>query len=189
MAGARDTEELVVAVAGDVYVAPVGTAAPTTATDALNASFYKLGYVSEDGVTFSTAPTIEEFLAWQQRQPVRREATGSEQNLTFGVLQWNAETVKLAFGGGQVAEISPGEFRYDFPSDDDALDERAIVVDWQDGDEDHRLYFQRGSVTEAVETQLTRGALAVLPITFSVLAPSAGGSPGSYWTSSADFHS
>lgn len=190
MAGARDTAETVVATTGDVYIAPVGSTAPTDADSALAAAWYKVGYISEDGVTFSHAPEIEEFAAWQSRQPIRREAVGSVDSIAFGIIQWNAETVKLAFGGGTVTEPTPGEFKYSFPSDDDALDERAIVVDFQDGDTFiGRLHFERGSVTEAVEVNLVRSALAVLPVTFSVLAPTGGGSPGSFFSSSAAFHS
>jgi hypothetical protein len=190
MAGARDTTELVVATSGDVYVGAVGAPAPTDAdTDPDSSSYYKFGFISEDGVGFSTAPEIEEFRVWQQRQPVRREAVGSTQSFTFGLTQWNAETVKFAFGGGVVSETSPGEFKYEFPSDTDALDERSLIVDAQDGDNKHRFYIIRGSVTEAVEAQFVRSALALLPVTFSVLAPPAGGSPMQYFAAAASFHS
>ena len=36
-------------VGGAVHWAPLGTALPTSATEALNAAFVDLGYVSEDG--------------------------------------------------------------------------------------------------------------------------------------------
>jgi hypothetical protein len=190
MAGARDSAETVIASAGDVYVATVGATAPTDADSPLASEWYKLGYTNEDGVTMAHAPEIEEFAVWQSRQPIRREAVDTTQTLAFAMAQWNSETVKFAFGGGNMVEESPGDWRYDFPSGEDALDERAIVVDFQDGDNFlGRIYFQRGSVTEAVESQFTRGALALLPVTFSVLAPTGGGSPGNMWATSAAFHS
>jgi hypothetical protein len=189
MAGARDATELIVATSGDVYVGAVGAPAPTDADSAPDSSYYKFGFISEDGVAFSTAPEIEEFNVWQQRQPVRREAVGSNQSFTFGLTQWNAETVKFAIGGGTVTEPTPGEFRYDFPADTDALDERSLIVDAQDGDNLHRFYVLRGSVTEAVEATFVRSALALLPVTFSVLAPTGGGSPMQYFSTAASFHS
>lgn len=189
MAG-QDTAELVVASYGNVYVAPVGTALPTTVDGALNAAFFNLGLVNEDGVTFTVSPEIEEFMAWQSRQAVRRELVGQEISIAFALEQWNAENVKLAFGGGQVSEPTPGQYRYDFPDGDDSLDERAIVIDWQDGpNRQYRACFAKANVTDDVETQLVRSALAVLPVTFKVLAANAGASPGYLLADDTAFHS
>lgn len=187
--GAQDTAELVVATHGDVYIAAKGTSLPAEADDALSASWYKLGLINEDGATISAGPEIEEFRAWQRRQPVRRELTGQEITVAFALEQWNAETVKFAYGGGDAVDLGGGQFRYDFPSDSDSIDERAIVLDWQDGTKSFRVAFEAGNVSEAVETQLARGSLAILPITFAVNSPAAGGSPGSFYASDADFHS
>jgi hypothetical protein len=84
-------------------------------------------------------------------------------------------------------ETAAGVFKYTFPDDNDALDERSIVVDWQDGSKKFRLVFERGSVTEAVETNLVRSALATLPITFSVLASETGTSPGFFLAEDTSF--
>jgi hypothetical protein len=189
MAG-QDTTELVVASHGDIYVAPVGTALPTTVAEAPNAAFFKLGLVTEDGAQISVSPEIEEFRAWQRRQAVRRELVGQDISVAFQLEQWNAENVKFAFGGGTVAEISAGEFRYDFPDGDDSLDERSIIIDWQDGsDSQWRAVFERGNVMEAVEFNLVRNALAVLPITFGILSPDDNGSPGYILADDSAFHS
>lgn len=187
---AQDTSELRVASHGDIYVAPVGTALPTDVDSALNAAFINLGLVTEDGVSMSVSPEVESFMAWQRRQAVRRELVNQDITLSFALEQWNAENVKFAFGGGAVSEPSAGLFRYDFPDGDDALDERAIVVEWQDGpDHRWRIVFERGNVMEAVESQFVRNALAVLPITFGVLAADDGGSPGYILADDLEFHS
>lgn len=189
MAG-QDTTELTVASHGDVYVAPVGTALPTTVTGVLNAAFFGLGLISEDGCTISISPTIEEFHSWQRRQAVRRELTGQEIQAHFTLQQWNAENVKLAFGGGQVSEPTPGSFRYDLPSGTDALDERAVVIDWQDGPNSKaRAVFAKANVIEAVEVQLVRNSLAMLPVTLGVNAPDTGSSPGYFLFDDSAFHS
>ena len=186
---AQDTNELVVASHGDVYVAPVGTTLPgdTDVDAALDAAFVNLGLITEDGVTFSASPDIQEFMAWQRQQPVRRERTGQALSFGFALEQWNTENVPFAFGGGTVVETASGVFKYEFPDDDDALDERSIVLDWQDGTKKYRLVFERGNVTEAVETNLVRSALATLPITFSVLAPEDGTSPGFFLAEDVSF--
>jgi hypothetical protein len=186
----QDANELVVASHGDVYFAPVGTALPTTVAGSLNAAFRSVGLISEDGASISVAPEIQDFRAWQRRQAVRRELIDQAISVTFAMEQWNAETVKLAFGGGQVSEPTPGEFRYDFPDGDDPLDERAMVIDWQDGPSSrYRAVFPRGNVMEAVEFQLVRNALALLPITFGILAPEDTSSPGYLLADDDAFHS
>ena len=190
MAG-QDAAELVIASHGDLYVAPVGTALPTAVTTALNAAFFGVGLISEDGASLSVAPDIQEHRAWQKRQPVRRELVGQNITIAAALEQWNAVTIPLAFGGGTIVESPPGSFRYDFPDGDDALDERALVLDWQDGpNSKYRAVFPKVNVTEAVETQLARGSLALLPLTFAVLAPETGtGSPGYILGDDQAFHS
>ena len=173
----NDATELVVASSGQISVAPIGTALPTATTAALNAAFYGLGYATEDGVTLTATPEVEEFMAWQSRQAVRRELLGQEIQVAFSLEQWNEATIPLAFGGGTITGTAPN-YRYDLPDEDDAIDERSMVIDAVDGAKHYRWVFPRGSVTESAETQLTRGALAVLPITFKALAPAAGGASG-----------
>lgn len=51
-------------VAGAINAAPVGTALPKNAKEALNAAFKGLGYVSEDGLTNSVETDSEEVKAW-----------------------------------------------------------------------------------------------------------------------------
>lgn len=183
----QDASELVVASHGDVYIAPVGTTLPTAVDGALDGDFIQVGFITEDGVTLSVTPTIDEFMAWQSRQAVRRELSAQEIQIAFSLEQWNEHSIVLAFGGGTVTEPSPGEYQYDFIDEDAPLDERSIVLDWQDGDKQYRSVFERGNVTESVETNFVRSALAVLPITFKVLSPTNGGSPGYILTDDPSF--
>lgn len=165
------TSELVVASYGEISVAPVGTALPTTPTAALNAAFVGLGFATEDGVTLTVTPEITEFKAWQSRQAVRRELTAQEIQVSFNLEQWNESTIPFAFGGGVITNPSGGVYRYDFPTDDAALDERALVVDARDGTRRQRYVFPRGNVTEAVAAQFARSQLSELPIAFKALEP------------------
>ena len=189
MAGARDTTELLVGVSGDFWTAPVGTALPTSATTTPNAAFYKVGYVSEDGAAFSAGLEIEEFGAWQSRQPVRKDVVDNNVTVTLALEQWNAETVKLAFGGGDVSEPSAGVFRYDAPTDGDALPEYAAILDVIDGDVEYRFVFPRGNIEGDVEATFARSSLATLPITYSVLAPTDGTTPWMLYVDDSAFHS
>lgn len=182
----NNANEIVIGNNGQVYVAPKGTALPTDPVAALNAAFIGLGYITEDGATVSVNPTVENYMAWQSRSPVRREKTQQEITVAFSLMQWNEQTVPAAFGGGTVSG-SAGNYRYDLPKDDAALDERALVLEAVDGATHMRWVFPRGNATEAVESAYQRGAPSALPITFSALAPSEGASPGYFLTDSAAF--
>lgn len=156
---------------GHVWIAEYGTAtipAKNTNPTATPAGFLDLGYITEDGVTATSTPTITEFRAWQARQAVRRERSAQDLEFKFSMEEWRAGTVQFAFGGGTV-EASGGYQTYTFPDAGDALDEISMVVDTQDGDFNYRYVISRGNVTDAVEVQFKAEALAVLPVTFKGL--------------------
>lgn len=181
--------ELLVGITGEVYVAPSSTTLPTTPTATLNAAFVGLGYTDEDGVTVTADPEIQEYRAWQSRSAVRREMTQQNVSVAFKLEQWNEDTIVLAFGGGEVTSPSTGVYKYTLPEAGDAVDERALVVDVRDGSTNWRFVFPRGNVSESVASDFKRTELALLPITFRALAPSAdpNGSPAYFLTDSAAF--
>jgi hypothetical protein len=131
--------------------------------------------VTEDGVTLTVTPEIQEVSAWQSRQPVRRELISQAVQASFSLLQFNETTVPLAFGGGSVSLVSGSNYRYELPTSG-ALDERAVIIDAVDGLLTQRFILPRCSVTDAVETQFVRTAASVLPITLSGSQPSDGSS-------------
>ena len=51
-------------VGGAIAVAPVGTALPTDATTELNATFQRLGYISDEGLKNANSPETEDVRAW-----------------------------------------------------------------------------------------------------------------------------
>lgn len=170
----NDAAELVIAAGpgSQAYVAPVGTTLPTSPTASLNAAFAGLGYISEDGVALGSALEIGEHRAMQSRQTIRRTITEQNVSLGFALLQWNEETVPLAFGGGEVTAVTGG-YRYDFPSDEEP-DERSLVVDLVDGDRVTRIVIPRGMHTQDVEATFTRSDPAELPVGFNALTPDDG---------------
>ena len=184
----NDADELIVAGDGQVYVAAVGTALPTTGpTQALNAAFKGLGYHTEDGASISVDPDLFEVPAWQSRRAIRRDFQGQELTVSFTLLQWDEDTLPFAFGGGSIVDLGSGNYRYDFPEDSASLDERSLILDVVDGSKRFRFVFPRGNVTEGVESQFQRGAAAGLPISWKALAPTEGGSAGYVLMNSAAF--
>lgn len=165
----NDSDSLVVASNGQVYVGAVGATLPTTPDSTLSAADWKgLGYVTEDGVSLSVSPNIEEFMAWQSRQPVRRELTAQEVQVSFSLEQWNEDTLPFAFGG-DITDLGGGDYRFDLLADGDPIDERALIIDAVDGSKNYRWVFPKGNVTDAVETTFQRSSLSVLPVTFKAL--------------------
>lgn len=181
----NDPTELQVGITGQVYVAPLGTALPTTTLGALDAAFVGLGFTTEDGVSFSASKETQDINAWQSFDPIRTIVTARTVQATFSLQQWNEDTVPLAFGGGAVTGSTPN-FKYELPDPEDGVDERSMVIDVEDGDNHMRFVIARGTVTEAVETQFQHGATAVLPITFKALKPSVG-KIVTYYTDAAGF--
>ena len=161
---ANDADQIVVGSNGSISVAPKGTTPPED-LEALTADFTNLGLVTPDGAAFSDSKTLENIGAWQAFGPVRRVVTEKDTQLTFGLRQWNKDTVPLAFGGGDVTEPETGVYRYS-PAAAEELDERCMVLDWQDKTFKYRLVIVEGMVTEGVETNLVRTGAADLPITF-----------------------
>lgn len=185
----NNADEIFVASNGQIYVAPVGTALPTTPTGTLNSAFVGLGFVTEEGVSLSVTPEIKEILAWQSRQAVRRDLTKQEIQASFQLQQWDEDTVPLAFGGGEISALGGGGYRYDFPVEEDALTSYSMVIDAQDGDVHTRIVLASGNPTDNVETKFARSDPAVLPITFKALEPSTGGPAAYILTDSAAYAS
>lgn len=175
----NDAGDLIVAGDGQVYVAPVGTALPTTGpSQALNSAFEGLGFLTDDGVSLSVSPDIQDFMAWQSRRPIRRELKAQEVQVQFTLQQWDEDSVPFAFGGGGITDLGAGSYRYDLPDDSAQLQEKAIVVDLIDGSIRWRWVFPRGNVTDAVESKFSRDSAAGLPVTWKALEPTTGGAAG-----------
>lgn len=152
---ALDTTEIRVGANGSIHVAPIATALPTTPTAALASPWINLGYTTEDGVTFARDPSFNDIKGWQSKRTLRKILDSETMMASFELIQWNKDTVALAFGGGAVTEPTDDVFRYDFPDPED-MDERAMVISWLDGDISNRLVCPRVQVASAIEIKLTR---------------------------------
>lgn len=181
----NNAAEVPVGSTGAVYVAAVGATAPTAHDSALAAATWTgLGFLTEDGFTKSGDVETAEIKAWQAFSPIRREVVGRTDRFSFALMQWNENNVIVAFGGGTVAAAGTG-YKYTPPQDSDALNEKALVIDANDGDTVYRFYAPRVTIVEGVETTFKRGEAAILPITFECLEPSTGGDAWSLFSSNS----
>ncbi len=166
----NDATETVIASNGQVYVAPVTTVqVPDDVGTALGADWVELGFVSEEGATFSQGQDITDINAWQSFYPVRRVVSSRTVTVAFELLQWNEDTLEFALGGN-VTSGGGGEYVFVPPAPEDLI-EHSVVVAWQDGTKDYRLYIPRGIVSENVDITLSRTDAAGLPLTFAATDP------------------
>ena len=168
---AQDAAEIVVASDGHISVAPYGTTLPTDPVADLDTDFNELGYVTADGCTFTATPSVTDITSWQSATPTRRLVTARALTVAFQLQQFNPESFSLAFGGGEWTSVGAGAYRFDPPADTDPLADWSLVIDAVDGDRNFRWVVNRGNVSDAVASNLVRTGAAVLPVTFSALAP------------------
>lgn len=167
MATQLEAQHVTVAGTGTVWVAPEDTPMPTDIA-ALASPWEDVGYVSEDGVKFTLSRTQEDINAWQSVDPVRILVTAEPKVVAFELLEFDRETLILAFRGGSFAGTT-APFTYT-PPDAGASDVRAMCIDGIDGDNEFRFAFPRVELSGDLEFSLMRTDAVRFPLEFSVLA-------------------
>jgi hypothetical protein len=165
----NDAANVVIGANGALWVGETDVTAPSdvsTDMESVDSGWQDLGFVSEAGANFTDTKTVLEVMAWQSLFVIARRITARNLELAFAAREWNGNTVRLAFGGGDITDLGGGEFSYS-PPDPEDIDERSMVLEWQDGDKHYRLYVPVGMVTSNTQTTLARTAPSDLPITFS----------------------
>lgn len=167
MSEGNNADEVVVGGNGKVWVATSSSVVswPSNLISALDAAFAEVGYVDENGITFTDGKTIDDIKAWQSAYPIRKLVTERVDALEFVMRQWNEHTVPLAFGGGTISTVG-GVTKYYPPTGSAALTVLAMVLEWQDGNDKFRLVIPKGSVTGEVQTKIMRTSAADLPVHF-----------------------
>lgn len=176
----NDAGETWVAGDGQAYIAPVGTTLPKDAKTKPSNTFAGLGYHTEDGVKTNKSLEVSEYGAWQSEDPIRRERKSKNFEVAFSLLQWNDATLPFASGGGKIESLTENQFKYVPPTDSDALEEKALLVDVEDGQRKMRIYVPRGTVTDPGESVFNRDTMSNLSVAFKALKPSDGG-PSYYY--------
>lgn len=171
----KDVDEIVIGSNGSVYAAAIGSAIPASISEPLGVAWKDLGYVTTDGVTFTDSKDVTPIEAWQSFYALEQIVTGKSAMAKFSLMQWSSANVVFGFGGGSVEEVvapdppDPGEYRYHPPAPEDGVGKRMLAVEWVYAGHDFRLVLPRGYSSESVETNVTRTAPALLPITFAIL--------------------
>lgn len=165
MSSALDATEVRVAVTGELYKAPLGTALPTTPTASLNAAFKGLGYVSEDGVTENWDDSVETIIAWQNATVVRSATTSSTGTLGLTLIQTRGSVLEAYHRGSQITNPSGSIYQLDVKPI--TADPSVWVLDVVDGTKHLRIVVPNGEITERGEIQYANGQPVGYPITIS----------------------
>lgn len=173
---ANNSENIHLAPNGQVFIAPVGTTAPTDVSAAWAAPWVDLGYLSDDGAHLTGDAEVEERTPWQSIYAVKRWVTARSASIEFTAWEWTKESIALAFGGGTFTEpvAASGVFKFS-PKSDGGVDERSLGIEWTDDDGYvSRLLVPKGVHTGGIDTTFTRSELAMLPIEFAATSVGAG---------------
>lgn len=153
-----------------VYVAPVGTAAPTGPS--LDAAWKTLGYIHEDGVKIQPERETEGLKAWQSASPIKNVLTAFNISIELSLLQHN-ETTLAHYWGQAVPTVVDGEVTLDVRTTGSGP-ETSLIVDTKDGDRIARYHFYKVQVGEVGELEIAAGGFQALPVTFTALDPGTG---------------
>lgn len=180
---AVETPEAILIAAGfTINTAPVGTAIPADIDAALDPAFTEVGYTTDDGAVFTRTPSVNPITMHQSFEPVRYVVASIESTLAFTLGQWDADTLPLAFGGGEWTSTANG-WQFD-PAEPGTIDERVVVADAVDGDTKWRIILRRVMQTGASSSTLTKSGAAGLAVTLGSMAAPSGQKPWSMQTDS-----
>lgn len=149
---ALTAENVVVGITGKVYAGATTATAPTSTTSTLT-GFAELGYVSADGVTFTTDKSTNQIRAWQNSDLVREVVTEGTVTYSFMLLETTQDAIELYFGSTMVdgkIELNPIN----------TGGRKSFVLDVVDGDKAIRHYVPAGEVL-SVEAQTIANGEAI----------------------------
>lgn len=159
---------------GKIFVAPVGTAAPTDVSTAFGPLWKELGYVSPDGCELSPSVDSAPVEVWQSAVPVKYVVNSAACQLKFVLMQFDKEGTELYFGSSFTQAMGPdnqpinGVFKLDLASTPE-LAEKALAVEWGDANSTSRLIIPRGMISEREGLKLTRTNAQTLGVTYEAL--------------------
>lgn len=154
----------------EVFLAPVGTAAPTDVLT-IPTPWVNVGHTTDDSLQFEMTPEFEEFRSAQSDYIVKKFQTSTSANVQVDLAQWNTTNLKTVYGGGTVEAVAgstPNLFKFTPPLLGE-ITENAALLRVTEGSKVYVYVFPRVQQTEGVSLSLSKGTVAVLPLRLDVL--------------------
>nr|WP_274635532.1 hypothetical protein [Microbacterium bovistercoris] len=173
------------AVAGGIFVAPLGTAIPTDETTALGAGFESVGYLTDAGFTRSRKPNTDKKKAWGG-DPLVIINTGTDRTAKFGFAEYlNKKVQELVYGDAQVEETAATEGagrKLAIVDKEIALPHKVWVIQMFSGPAVGRLIFPDAQISDFDDITYKDDDIAAFPVTLTQFADSTGAFSYEYWT-------
>jgi len=156
--------------AGRLYVAPVGTTEPTTASAALPSAWRAVGY-TEEGTTITVELSNEAIEVAEEVDPVLYVLASRANSLNASLAEVIRKNLALAMGVG-AAEVNDGTtFEPPEPGD-----EVAVMLAWDSeesaGATNVRWLFRQCKVNGSIEIQRAKAPnKSMLPVTWNMEKP------------------
>ena len=160
-------------IGGAFYVAPVGTALPTSTTTSLNEAFVALGYVSEDGLTNSNSPETDAIKAWGGDTVLTIQNEKADTFSCTFIESLNINVLKMIYGTTNVSgSLSQG---ITINANAKELNEWSIVCDMTlRGGVAKRIVIPQGKVTEIGDISYTDSDAVGYKATITAMPDAAG---------------
>lgn len=156
--------------AGRLYVAPIGTTEPTTASAVLPSAWRAVGY-TEEGTTISVELTNEPINVAEEYDPVLYVMSGRSASVSVSMAEVNRKNLALAMGVG--ANEANDETSFEPPAPGAEV---AVMLAWDSEDaagvDNVRWVFRQCKVNGSVEVQRNKAPnKAMLPVTWNLEKP------------------
>ncbi len=138
---------------GFVFLAPLGSTAPTNYSTALDAAFLDLGYLAAGGLTENSPITTKDIAAHQDGEVVHTISRAPKTDVGFGLIEHNKEAVvKAALPG---ATISVDKLTVTMGDHDGGLQWALVVVELNANSMGVRTYYPRVKLTRRAQIGIT----------------------------------
>lgn len=163
--------QVVVPARVNVFLAPVGTAAPADATVEMPEEWKHVGHSVPDSLSLAAEPEFGEVNSHQSDYAIRRFKTSDSASLSVDLLQWSAENFRSVYGGGTVTPIAgtPTQYKFVPPKLSDAVLEQSCIVEIIDGVKVYRFVYITVAQIEGVTSEFSKGQETRLPLRLAVL--------------------
>lgn len=173
---------------GFLWIAPLGTAAPTNTvtagvfSDSVDVAWIPLGATTE-GSNFSYASTVEAIRVAELFDPVRYVTTERTGSIAFNLADWTLSNYRRALNGG-IAALTPtgsaGSELTTLEPPDPGEEVRSMIL-WESTDSTVRLMLRQCLQGGEVSTAFAKAPdVAAIPCTFNIETP-ATGKPWTMW--------
>lgn len=165
---------------GYMFVAPLGTALPTDNTTELNAAFFNMGYLGDDGITFADSADTETFQD-MNGDTIETSSGAVEKTFTVVLREIKKDTLAITRGTENVSDTAGIITAYDKGPSSEA---HSVVFE---------LLLKNGRKWRRVGEQVKLGELGDMTVVYSdlvgreiTMSVSLGSTTGSYWVDYID---